>query len=369
VQEDGTMSTSTRIVPPEILTSREAAPYILAYMQEHCQPWLSSVDPTTEIIYRGLNSSRGLEYAFTKPIRTDRNPMNTPPLMQTAFNAIIKAAGGIANRSNSAFCTSLISTAQRYSNYDEAFIVMPIGPFHYTWSNEWRDWYLTGTFARVVSLMNQTGIQHFQTDYDDGKTADKKPEANSANYDLAKVKQLINVDEELSEAIKSYHEIMISASGLLYINPGIYREYIVPMLANSSITESRTVLPSLDTVKHLKPMLVQVAQQVYDNWDELDIDTYANGGICHLIAEAIASILIDNNITATTVSSDHEQHVYTVVQVNEGVYTVDIPYQYYEAGAGYTWRKLPDVTFIPDDILFYCVSSDPSEFNDYIGYE
>ena len=42
---------------------------------------------------------------------------------------------------------------------------------------------------------------------------------------------------------------------------------------------------------NLKPEIAKVAQAVYDEWDENE-DEYAGGGICHLIADEIVSLLL-----------------------------------------------------------------------------
>jgi len=122
-------------------------------------------------------------------------------------------------------------------------------------------------------------------------------------------------------------------------------------------------LPTLAMLKQLRPEMVQVAQHAYDAWDEEERDTYAGGGICHIIADAILDVLYQHNITATTQSSSHEQHVYVVAQVEEGVYMVDIHHSIYERGGGFSWTKVPDVVFEPDDITFYRISGDPDEFD------
>ena len=123
-------------------------------------------------------------------------------------------------------------------------------------------------------------------------------------------------------------------------------------------------LRSIEEVKQLLPKLSFVAQKVYDNWDEQDRDTYAGGGICHLIADDIVSFFwsLKPEIPASTVSSDHEQHVYSVIQVQEGVYMIDIHHSIYEIGGGFTWKKIPGVQFEPNDFTVYKISGDPSEF-------
>ena len=126
-------------------------------------------------------------------------------------------------------------------------------------------------------------------------------------------------------------------------------------------------LPSIIQVKKLIPQMLVKAQEEYDNWDEADHDTYAGGGICHIIADKICDVLNDAGVNCSTVSCSYEQHVYVAIQVEEGVYTVDIPYHIYETGGGFNWKKLPDVKFESNDIVFYKVTSDSEEFEQYIG--
>lgn len=123
-----------------------------------------------------------------------------------------------------------------------------------------------------------------------------------------------------------------------------------------------TELRSINDAKQLFPQLVKVAQSVYDKWDESETDTFANGGICHLIADEISSVLARNNFNCSTVSDPYEQHVYTIVQVIEGVYSVDIHHSIYEVGGGYSWTKINNVTFDTNDISLYRITSDPDEF-------
>lgn len=127
-------------------------------------------------------------------------------------------------------------------------------------------------------------------------------------------------------------------------------------------------LKSINEVKQLIPQFVKVAQKIYDDWDESDVDTFANGGICHLIADEISSVLVRNNFNCSTVSDSFEQHVYTIVQVAEGVYSVDIHHSIYEVGGGYNWTKINNVTFDTNDITLYRITSDPSEFDDMLDY-
>jgi hypothetical protein len=55
--------------------------------------------------------------------------------------------------------------------------------------------------------------------------------------------------------------------------------------------------------------------------------------------------------TVQSVSSCHEHHVYIVGAFKEGVYKIDIPYGIYEKGGGFSWKKIEDVKFEPDDVV------------------
>ena len=120
----------------------------------------------------------------------------------------------------------------------------------------------------------------------------------------------------------------------------------------------------------LRPQMAQAAQKVYDEWDqsgeEGDVEL-GFGGICQDIAEAIVEVLDHHGIEAGSVSqSIGEQHVYAIAQVEEGVFEVDISPYTYERGAGYTWKKKPNIKFAPDDIAVSLIDKDPKKFEEMI---
>ena len=125
-------------------------------------------------------------------------------------------------------------------------------------------------------------------------------------------------------------------------------------------------LKSINDVGVLIPHIVKAAQKEYDEWDEANIDTYAGGGICHFIADQIASILNDNGIACFTQSSSFEQHVYCIVQVREGIYEVDIHHSLYETGGGFSWNKRPDIHFNQGDVSISELSSNFDDISEYI---
>ena len=126
-------------------------------------------------------------------------------------------------------------------------------------------------------------------------------------------------------------------------------------------------LPSVNQAKNLLPMILAKVQKEYDDWDQSDVDTYAGGGICHILAEAICGILSNNGIECTTVSCSYEQHVYVAGKFDEGIYTIDIPYHIYETGGGFSWKKIPNITFDASDVIFYKSSGDPADWENYIA--
>jgi hypothetical protein len=126
-------------------------------------------------------------------------------------------------------------------------------------------------------------------------------------------------------------------------------------------------LPSVTVAQAHLPEILAAAQRVYDAWDESDRDTYAGGGICHIIADSVCEVLGSAGVESVPVSCSYEQHVYVAALFEEGVYTIDIPYRVYEEGGGFSWSKLPGVRFQPRDVVFYRASADPQDWQHYIN--
>lgn len=117
----------------------------------------------------------------------------------------------------------------------------------------------------------------------------------------------------------------------------------------------------------LKPQMAQAAQKAYNYWDEDYAEELGGGGICQDIAENMAEVLNKHGIEAGTVSASvGDQHVFTVAQVEEGIFTVDIDPRLYERGGGYNWTKIPGVTITPNDIYIEMINDNPSKFREII---
>lgn len=128
-------------------------------------------------------------------------------------------------------------------------------------------------------------------------------------------------------------------------------------------------LPASTAIKNHLSTICAEAQRVYDAWDQSDRDNdeLNGGGVCHLIADRIADILCTAGMMVTTESSSWEQHVYCVGQFSDGVFEIDIPHQLYERGGGFTWFKLPNVRFEPDDVSIRCLDHDPANMGQYVS--
>lgn len=127
---------------------------------------------------------------------------------------------------------------------------------------------------------------------------------------------------------------------------------------------------SLEGVLRIRARLAAAAQQVYNDWEQDDDDELNGGGICDLVAGAMAEVLEQSGCSTGLVSAQvGEQHVFVVARTADGVYEVDIPYYLYERGGGYQWTKLPGVSFEESDIVIRRLSNDPRDFADYVDVE
>jgi len=131
-------------------------------------------------------------------------------------------------------------------------------------------------------------------------------------------------------------------------------------------------IKTVQELKALLPQIIQAAQSAYDSWaqDENGHDEELGvGGICQDIASEISSVLSSHGFDCTTVSQEiGEQHVYTVVKLEDGVYEVDIPPYVYETGGGYNWRKIPNVKFNANHVIINRIDGDPESFKNYTDY-
>ncbi len=207
----------------------EALHRIADHVKKRCGPWLSQTHNGSKWVYRGVKHFDGINelVCFVKETRVDRQPMTTDSTRHQLFNEFIQHEGGVANRTNSLFCTSNIEEADSYGT---PFVLIPIGKFNYTWSPVWEDWTIGATRWNLRNMWFP-GVKEkypdINFDYEDIKQLPIL--ADLKNYDPEKISERILCDEGLEAAINKKHELMIKCDAAIYITPGKYRR-IIPFL-------------------------------------------------------------------------------------------------------------------------------------------
>ena len=194
-------------------------------IMENCQPWLSQCGG--EFAYRGMRlSASTVEDVLLgkKPVRTDRNPADTPKELHALIVEIFNNLEIPANRHNSMFVNG---REMEVGQYGTPYIVFPIGEFHYTWSNVIEDlyhflwalppkkdyWTNNGIFA-IKPGYNFTNMETFGDFFE--KYKQDKVFFNKKKFEHYLDANYIN-DHELAEAIRSGHEIFIKCNEYYFI--------------------------------------------------------------------------------------------------------------------------------------------------------
>lgn len=205
---------------------REIAKRIAKYIKKNAKPWLAASNNGRMIFYRGTKAQApNVSFAYVRAIRPDRRPMDTSSERHSMFDAAIKAAGGIANRSNSAFATANEELATEYGN---AYVFIPLGKFHYTFSPLWDDWTQDTDISDFEACLKKSLRTKSDLDWDS-----KFEDPNS--YDPKLIKRLIKTDRDLKTAFTLESEVMFSAPMGLYVDRGIYKRAVLPILTGKKI--------------------------------------------------------------------------------------------------------------------------------------
>ena len=247
---------------------------VVDFIRANCTKWLAETNNGRYTFFRGIRANMASYHAFTKTVRTDRQPRDSIPLGHDTYNAMIEAVGGIADRSNSVFATSKYSEARNYGTLGgQASVIFPIGDYHYTWSKKWDDWNIESTES-LESMISQYMIytpdlqadaeyaweemlDQLESSAANAQSEDAREEleqeirllstpagkfdymeeyiedsdSNSMlfelftdpdNYHVDRLKQVIMVDEGLTAAADLHHEVMIQCANVLYINNEFY---------------------------------------------------------------------------------------------------------------------------------------------------
>ena len=100
----------------------------------------------------------------------------------------------------------------------------------------------------------------------------------------------------------------------------------------------------IDDIERITRDLARAAQDVYDDWDQVDgySEAYGTGGICDDIAMEMANVIQRKlRLDAYSQYNEYDTHTSVFVQVDElqALIKVDIHPSHYEVGYGYTWQK------------------------------
>lgn len=206
--------------PPGGRASYEENQKVANYLKTHCGPWLEHTNNGNDVVYRGTKIRMDYESVALKTVRNDRTPKDSSGFMHNVYNLLISIAGGKANRSNSIFVTS---NSHQASIYGTVFTVFPIGQFHYTWSPYTTDWTVK---LGMEEIRNQVMTRSGKDKSEMNDQAFLDPNSYNPNF----VKQLIQCDTGLHEAISESKEIMVQCSAAVYMEPSYYTNRIKPIL-------------------------------------------------------------------------------------------------------------------------------------------
>lgn len=217
------------------------------FIYKNAKPWLDESKKGAYRSYRGLTmrsapganadlEHTGLDYslAFTGPaFKKDRRPLDTSAMRHAAFNGMIAAVGGVANRSNSIFTSGSATQASAYGN---VYVAIPLGLFYYTWSPVHRDWtttFTTDTIRECLHLPQRQatlGMDHWDlskmqsvpSGVSEAYDEMIKVLSNPSSYDRDKVARYIRADEGWRIATEAQKEIMITGHKVLYVEHRYY---------------------------------------------------------------------------------------------------------------------------------------------------
>jgi hypothetical protein len=171
---------------------------------ERCQPWIREIGGMQNFkdlpFYRGTRNA--VEGAWeVRPVRQDRKPADSPRALHDFFNRIIAQSGKVANRSNALF---VYGEPTRTLPYGATHVIVPMGDFHYTWSDEMQDWY-----GKSMDHVHYHDIIHHKLSMEIPRVQE---------YAKTLTASLRGDDGSLVEARESGHEVMIYATHALYID-------------------------------------------------------------------------------------------------------------------------------------------------------
>lgn len=219
------------------------------FIRQHCGKWLAEIGRPNYVFYRGAKLADPVDTAKVLPIPKNRPPRDSTPIQNAAFIAMIKAAGGVANRFNSAFVTSKFSSA---TEYGDVYVFMPIGDFHYTWSTEWADWTRDLKSQDIIRWLKPEIRQRFKApegSYDEYSIKmlpdplERMRIVSNPDSFVREVDSVIVADKGLPNARLARHEVMVSAEMGLYIDHTFYSKLVEPFLEYPNLKPNLPAVP------------------------------------------------------------------------------------------------------------------------------
>ena len=138
------------------------------------------------------------------------------------------------------------------------------------------------------------------------------------------------------------------------------------MLKPTTVAPKQAAHSLAQYLNTVRPNIARHIQKIYDEWNqnaEGEDEEYGTGGICDAISEEIIDLVISAQpfpLTAHEGGQEGDDHSWIIVYTDTEVYGVDIPSHVYERGGGYSWKKIPNVTFDASDVNVFKLDIDPS---------
>jgi adenylate kinase family enzyme len=236
---------SEATIEGEVLDAQDEADLykgIAGYIMRECRDYLQEVGQPLGLLYRGYKHHQPAK-SFTRPFRDNRQPVDSSLALTTVFNAAIEEAGGTADRMNSIFTTGDTGFA---SVYGPVHVVFPIGDFNFTWHDGVGDWWqywgsddriwkelirILNDPREVQELRNRKNKETWDDPVTGGRNTWPSTDVEEAYDQYLQMVGGIQADINLREAVRSDHEIQLSAqSGYYYIPEPYFFKYVAPDL-------------------------------------------------------------------------------------------------------------------------------------------
>ena len=135
---------------------------------------------------------------------------------------------------------------------------------------------------------------------------------------------------------------------------------------NNTVSKKSPSNPERDNkeIRALLPELCSTAQKIYDDWDQDENghdQEVGHGGICDLISQGFSEIFAEHGWETNEGGQEGDNHSFLFIRKtphSSKAFGIDIPPHIYETGGGYSWRKIPHVTFQPQHFTIW--TEDPN---------